>query len=141
MYTKFCQVPAQKVAICPNVGWLKDFPDPQTLPGSDLQRRQHPARRTTSNWPQLDDPAINEAMNDAKLLIDPAERAQAWAEIDKKVTEQAPTVNWIWDKTPNIRSANVNGVVDADNAMWDFAHTSLEVDHPTLRGPATVAGP
>ena len=29
-------------------------------------------------------------MNAAKVVIDPEERAQAWAEIDKKVTELAP---------------------------------------------------
>ena len=31
MYTKFCNVPKAKVVICPNVGWLKDFADPQTI--------------------------------------------------------------------------------------------------------------
>ena len=30
MYTKFCNSPPAKVAICPNVGWLKDFSDAQT---------------------------------------------------------------------------------------------------------------
>ena len=31
LYTKFCNVPAQKIAICPNVGWFKDFNDPQAV--------------------------------------------------------------------------------------------------------------
>ena len=31
MYTKFCNVPKAEVAICPNVGWLKDFNDPKTI--------------------------------------------------------------------------------------------------------------
>ena len=35
------------------------------------------------NWPQLDVPEINQAMAEASLLIDPAERAKAWAEIDR----------------------------------------------------------
>ena len=43
-----------------------------------------------------------------------------------RITELAPAVMWIWEDTPNIRSANVNGVVDADNAMWSYAHTSLK---------------
>ena len=63
------------------------------------------------NWPELDVPEINQAMNDAKLLTDPAERAEAWAEIDRMVSEQAPTVNWIWDKDVSIQSPNVQGVV------------------------------
>ena len=31
MYTKFCQVPKANAAICPNVGWFKDFSDPTRL--------------------------------------------------------------------------------------------------------------
>ena len=65
-------------------------------------------------------------MNAAKVVIDPEERAQTWAEIDKKITELAPAVMWIWDDSPEIRSANVKGVVDADNAKWSLAHTSLK---------------
>jgi peptide/nickel transport system substrate-binding protein len=31
MYTKYCNSPSANVAVCPNVGWLKDFPDGQTI--------------------------------------------------------------------------------------------------------------
>ena len=31
MYTKFCQVPCNQPDVCPSVGWLKDFADPETL--------------------------------------------------------------------------------------------------------------
>ena len=33
MYTKFCQVPGNQPDVCPSVGWLKDFADPETLLG------------------------------------------------------------------------------------------------------------
>jgi hypothetical protein len=33
---------------------------------------------------------------------------------------------WIWDKNANIRSEDVNGVIDVDNGHWSFAHTSLD---------------
>ena len=33
MYTKYCQVPRDQPAVCPSVGWLKDFADPETLLG------------------------------------------------------------------------------------------------------------
>ena len=49
-------------------------------------------------------------------------------------------MNWLWDKTPNIQSANVNGVVDEINGLWDFAYTSIEVDR-RHQGPAVSAGP
>jgi peptide/nickel transport system substrate-binding protein len=124
MYTKFCGVPAEKVAICPNVGWLKDFADPQTYLDATFHG-DNILPANNNNWSQLDVPEINKAMDEAALMTDPAERAQAWADIDKMITDQAPAINWLWDKTPNIRSANVVGVIDEDNALWSLAHTSL----------------
>jgi peptide/nickel transport system substrate-binding protein len=124
MYTKYCGVPAEKVAICPNVGWLKDFADPQTYLDATFHG-DNILPANNNNWSQLDDPAIDKAMDEAALMTDPAERAQAWADIDKMITDQAPAINWLWDKTPNIRSANVVGVIDEDNALWSLAHTSL----------------
>ncbi len=124
MYTRFCNVPDQEVQVCPNVGWLKDFSDPQTYLyptfSGDLILPQG-----NSNWSELDVPAINEAMTEASLLTDPAERAQAWGEIDRQITEAAPAIPWIWDLQPNLRSENVNGVIDADNALWSLSHTSV----------------
>ena len=29
MYTKFCDMPENEPNVCPNVGWIKDFEDPQ----------------------------------------------------------------------------------------------------------------
>jgi peptide/nickel transport system substrate-binding protein len=125
MYTKFCNVPKADVAICPNVGWLKDFADPQTYLDPTFNG-ENILPSNNSNWSQLNDKALNEEMNKASLLTDPAERAQAWAEIDKKITALAPAINWIWDKTENIESSNVNGVIDEDNALWALAYTSLK---------------
>ena len=45
LYTKFCGVPEGEVAICPNVGWFKDFNDPQSLLEPDVRRRGDQARR------------------------------------------------------------------------------------------------
>jgi peptide/nickel transport system substrate-binding protein len=125
MYTKFCNSPPAKVAICPNVGWLKDFADPQTYLDPTFNG-DNILQTGNSNWPQLDDPALNKMMNDAKLLTDPQERADAWAKVDGKLTELAPSVPWVWDKDPLIRSANVNGVASAFNGQWHLAYTSIK---------------
>jgi peptide/nickel transport system substrate-binding protein len=125
MYTKFCNSPPAKVAICPNVGWLKDFSDAQTYLDPTFNG-DNILQTGNSNWSQLDDPALNKEMNDAKLLSDPTERANAWAEIDKKITEAAPAINWVWDKTPLIRSENVNAVPSAFLGQWDLAFTSIK---------------
>jgi peptide/nickel transport system substrate-binding protein len=125
MYNKFCNRPPSNTAICPNVGWLKDFADPQTYLDPTFNG-ENIIQTNNVNWPELDVPEINKAMNDAKLLTDPAERAKAWAEIDRMVTEQAATVNWIWDKDPTIQSSNVQGVIDENIGQWDWSHTSLK---------------
>jgi peptide/nickel transport system substrate-binding protein len=125
MYTKFCNVPDAEVAICPNVGWLKDFNDPQTILDPTFNGNNI-VSSNNSNWPQLDVPEINQAMEKAKLVNDPAERAQAWGEIDTMVTEQAPAVPYVWDNQGNIASANVNNVINRFNGLTDLSFTSVE---------------
>jgi peptide/nickel transport system substrate-binding protein len=125
MYTKFCNVPSAEVAICPNVGWLKDFADPQTFLDPTFNGDNIP-KTNNSNWSQLNDPALNAQMNAAKTITDPQERAQAWADIDKKITELAPAVMWIWDNNANVASKNVQGVIDEDNGLWALPFTSIK---------------
>jgi peptide/nickel transport system substrate-binding protein len=124
MFTKFCNLPSANVAICPNVSWGKDFGDPQTVLDPTFNG-DNIIPQLNSNWPELDVPEINAAMREASLLTDLGERAEAWAAIDRMITEQAPVVSWLWDKQPLLRSANVNGVVSEFNAQWDLAWTSL----------------
>lgn len=124
MYTKFCSVPEAEVAICPNVGWAKDFDDPQamldpTFNGENIEPTAN------SNWPQLDVPEINEAMNEAAVIGNIEERAQAWGEIDTMVIEQAPAIPYVWDNQGNARSSNVEGVVNLFNGQWDISYTSI----------------
>ena len=125
MYTKFCNSPPAKVAICPNVGWLKDFSDAQTFIDPTFNG-ENILQTGNSNWSQLNDKALNAEMDKAKTITDPSERAKAWGEIDKKLTELAPAVNWVWDKQPEIESSNVNGVIAQDNAQYDLSFTSLK---------------
>jgi peptide/nickel transport system substrate-binding protein len=125
MYTKYCNRPAADVAICPNVAWSKDFSDAQTILDPTFNGGNI-VPENNSNWPQLDDPKIDQAMDKAKESISPEDRAKAWAEADKMITEQAPAVNWIWDKTPLVASKNVNAVASQYNGQWDVAWTSLK---------------
>jgi peptide/nickel transport system substrate-binding protein len=125
MYTKFCNSPPAKVAICPNVGWLKDFADPQTYLDPTFNG-ENILQTGNSNWPQLNDKTLNAQMDKAKLITDPQEKAQAWGDIDKKLTELAPSVPWVWDKDPLIQSSDVNGVVSKSNGQWDLSYTSLK---------------
>jgi peptide/nickel transport system substrate-binding protein len=58
MYTKFCQVPRDQPDVCPSVGWLKDFADPETLLGPVFNGKNI-LKVGNSNFALLDDPDIN----------------------------------------------------------------------------------
>jgi peptide/nickel transport system substrate-binding protein len=124
MYTKYCNSPSANVAVCPNVGWLKDFPDGQTILSPTFAGKNI-LEQGNSNWGELDDPAINAAIDKAEVLPK-EERPAAWGAIDKMIVEQMPVIPWIWDKTPLIQSANVNGVASVSNSQWELAWTSLK---------------
>jgi peptide/nickel transport system substrate-binding protein len=125
MYTRFCNSPPADVAICPNVSWGKDFADAQTILDPTFNGKNI-VQAGNSNWPELDDPKINAAMDKAEVITDPTERAKAWARIDTMITAAAPSVPWIWDKQALIRSKDVNGAVSEFNSMWDLSWTSLK---------------
>jgi peptide/nickel transport system substrate-binding protein len=125
MITRFCGSTGQAPHACPNLGWLKDFNDGQsmlqpTFSGDAIQPQNN------ANVSQLDVPEINAAIDDAVLTADPDERARAWGEIDAMIMEQAAAVPYSWDNEIHIRSSDVAGVVNLFNANWDLAHTSLE---------------
>jgi peptide/nickel transport system substrate-binding protein len=125
MYSKFCNVPKNEPEVCPSVGWLKDFADPQTMLDPIFNGKNIVASGNV-NWPQQDDPKLNKAMNDAETIIDPAERAKAWAAIDKEIIATAGPIPWQWDKAVLVKSTNVNAVISKWNAAWDLSFTSLK---------------
>jgi peptide/nickel transport system substrate-binding protein len=124
LYTGFCDVPEKSPDICPNVGWIKDFNDGQAFLDVPFSGDNIPASNNF-NWPQLDVPEINAAIDEATLITDPDERAQAWADVNEMITAQAPAIPWVWDNEVNIQSEDVVGVTTRYNAIWDINNTSL----------------
>jgi peptide/nickel transport system substrate-binding protein len=125
MYGKYCQSPAAKVAVCPNMAWGKDFSDGQTLL-DPLYNGNNILKEANNNVSQLNVPAINDASEKAKLVTASADRGSAWANIDKMITDEAPAVPWLWDKQASVQSANVNGVISSFNNIFDPSWTSLK---------------
>jgi peptide/nickel transport system substrate-binding protein len=78
-----------------------------------------------SNYPQLNDPAINRAMVVANDTTNPALRAARWGQVDRMIVAQAPAVPWLWGINSDSESANVQGVVDPVYGLWDLAFASL----------------
>jgi peptide/nickel transport system substrate-binding protein len=125
MYTKYCQVPRDQPDVCPSVGWLKDFADPEAELGPVFNGKNI-LDVGNSNFSLLDDPKINDMMDKAEVINDPDKRNQAWGEVDKAITEASPSVPWLWDKQPMLASKNVAPVVNQANASFDLAWTSIK---------------
>ncbi|MCW3049507.1 MAG: hypothetical protein JWO74_3791 [Solirubrobacterales bacterium] len=125
LYTKFCGVPKANVAICPNVGWFKDFADPQSMLDATFNGNNI-LQQGNVNWPQLNDPAINAAMKKASIVPVGKARNEAWAKINHMIAEQAPAVPWIWDKTALVASKDVQGVANGYYTTHDLSFTSMK---------------
>lgn len=125
MYTKFCSEPESKVAVCPNVGWFKDFSDPQSMLDATFNGKNI-LKHGNVNWPQLDVPAINSAMKQAATIPTGTERNTAWAKVNHMIAEQAPALPWIWDKSAAVSAKNVQMVQNGYNASPDLNYISLK---------------
>ena len=126
VYTKFCSVVTNEPNVCPNVGWIKDFNDGQAMidvPFNGATITGSPSNN--SNWPQLNDPTINNAMDQARLITDPIARAAEYGKIDDMILAQAPAIPWDWDYEANVSSSNVLPVINEFNALTDLAFTSI----------------
>jgi peptide/nickel transport system substrate-binding protein len=125
LYTKFCGVPSQKVAVCPNVGWFKDFSDPQAMLDATFNGNNI-LQQGNVNWPQLNVPAINDAMKAASTTPVGPDRNKAWAKINRMIAEQAPALPYIWDKSASVGSKDVVQVINTYNTTHDLSYTSLK---------------
>jgi peptide/nickel transport system substrate-binding protein len=125
MYTKFCQVKKAEPPICPSVGWLKDFADPEAELGPVFNGKNI-LDVGNSNFAQLNDPKVNSLMDKAEVVNDSAQRLKAWGDVDKAITGAAPGIPWLWDKQPVLHSKDVNGVINSNLATWDFTASSIK---------------
>ena len=124
MYSRFCNVPAAEVAICPNVGWVRQLDDAQTV----LDQTFNGAAIlpvNNSNWPQLDVPGVNRAIDRAKWIEEPVPRAEAWARIDRRITGLAPAIPIVWSEIASVFSADVVNVIDRTNVNPSLPMVSL----------------
>jgi peptide/nickel transport system substrate-binding protein len=126
MLSTFCLVPKADVAICPTLGWGKDFYDSQSMIDPVFNGKNIvPAGNT--NTPEANNPVLNKQMDEAEQLINAGERAKAWANLDKEVTGEAYVVTWLWDNDVSFTSKNVHGVKWPFNGGdWDLTATSLK---------------
>jgi peptide/nickel transport system substrate-binding protein len=125
LYTKFCGVPKSNYVICPNVGWFKDFNDPQSLLEPTFKGAAIKPQGNV-NWSLLKDSTIDDMMTKGTTIPAGPERNKAWADINHEIVKQAVGIPYVWDDNVNVWSKNVQGVMNAYFAGPDFNFTSLK---------------
>jgi peptide/nickel transport system substrate-binding protein len=127
MYSKYCGVVSEKIDVCPNVGWIADFGDPQAVLDVPFNGNLIVKNGTNSNWPLANHPKINAAMEAGTKVVGEKARGEAWAKIDRELVEEAVAVPYQWSKEPYIESKDVAGVNEYWNSgTWDYSYTSLK---------------
>jgi peptide/nickel transport system substrate-binding protein len=114
MYTRFCQVPKNDPNICPNVGWLPDFHEPQTVLDATFNGKNIVPTNNV-NYPLLNNPAINKLMDAAEVELNPTKRYADWGKIDDLVTQSAAAIPWEWEFAPTLYSPRVTHASEAWN--------------------------
>ena len=142
MYQKYCGDPKAKIDVCPQVGWIRDWSDPQTLvdptfAGYNIVGTNNSNWGLVSwqDWPKATGGAysggpltpIDQAMKKAETTSGDAARATAWANVDKMLAAQAVAVPWVFDKEAQIEAKDVHGINDLWNiGSWDYSYTYLK---------------
>jgi peptide/nickel transport system substrate-binding protein len=116
-YTQFYQIPSKNVGIGTSAGWCSDYPDSSTFI-EPLFNGDNINPASNQNYPELDDPEINRAIDEALKTPLGEERDAAWEELNRELTERALWIPWSWD------SANVIHSDDLVNPIYMdfFAH-------------------
>jgi peptide/nickel transport system substrate-binding protein len=126
LLSKYCTVPKAMVAICPTLGWGKDFFDSQSMI-TPVFYGPNIVPSGNINTAQVNDPGLNKQMLADEQLIDPTARANAWAQLDKEITSKAYVVMFLWDNEVSFASSNVHGVTWPFNGnTFDLTATSLK---------------
>jgi ABC-type transport system substrate-binding protein len=63
-------------------------------------------------------------MTKAAAITDPAQRRQAWANIDKMLVMDAPAIPEIWASNALVKGSQVKGVLDKWQDDWDLSFSS-----------------
>jgi peptide/nickel transport system substrate-binding protein len=142
MYSKYCGNPKAEIDICPNVGWIRDWSDPQTLLDPTFAG-YNIVPVNNSNWSMASYQdwlkanggtytsgpltAIDQAMKAAETASGTSAREAAWSKVDEMLVNEAVAVPYYFTIQPNLKAADVRGINDLWNiGSWDYAWSSLD---------------
>lgn len=123
VYTNFCSTPAKKVGIC-FVGFGPDTPDPYSMLVLPFDGRSIRPEGNL-NISQLNDPAVNKAIDEATAETDGQARLEDWAKVNEMILGQAPAIPYLWAKQALVSSANVVMVPSGYTTLPDLNFTSV----------------
>lgn len=130
-YTQFYGIPAKDVHIGTSAGWCKDWADAITF-FDPLLHGENILESGNSNYSEVDDPQLNDLIDEAAATADPTERAAKWEEVNRYATEQAYWVPWSWDEDLLPFSE------DAVNAFYHYNYSLI--DWPNVGVQSTTGG-
>jgi peptide/nickel transport system substrate-binding protein len=123
MYTKFCGYVKAKVTVCPTGGWIEDFADPYAVLFVPFSGHAIvPVNNTNSAL--LNDPKVNNAIDQAATIANHTQRLAAFAQADKMIVDDAPAVPEVWANNPLVEGSKVHGVLDGWNDDWNLSFSS-----------------
>ena len=109
-YTQYYSIPDKDVALGTSAGWCKDYNDAFTFL-DPLFHGDNILPSGNQNYSELDDEALNAAIEEAAALPPGSERDAAWEEANRLATETAVWVPWSWDKETIIYSEELQNPI------------------------------
>ena len=128
MYSKYCGVPTEKIDVCPNVGWIADFGDPQAVLDVPFNGKLIVKNGTNSNWGLVNDPKINAAMEAAPKVVGGKAARRSVGEDRPRTGRRSgrgPVRLGQAGRTSSPRTSQASASSGTSGA-WDYAFTSLK---------------
>jgi peptide/nickel transport system substrate-binding protein len=105
-FGKYYARPGSETAVGTSAGWCKDYPQPYSFVWPVLSRDGIDPTNSR-NYAQLDDPALEGAIQRAAGELDPQAAAASWRTVDRIATESGAWVPWSWDESSILVSSRV----------------------------------
>ncbi len=142
MFEKYCGNPKAKIDVCPDVGWVRDWADPQTtldpaFAGYNVSSTNNGnwGMVGAADWPKATGGTytggrltpLDTLMKAGERTSGVSARARVWANIDRQLVANAVAIPWSFDKQANIEGTAVRGINQLWNSgSWDYNYTSLK---------------
>ena len=125
-YTQFYSVPDSETAIGTSAGWCKDYNSAVTFL-DPLFHGDNILDSGNSNYAEIDDPELNQLIDDAIASPPGEEQTAAWEAANKYATETGVWVPWTWDNVTQLYSERlVNAYYFSFTAGIDWVNVGID---------------